>query len=262
MPTAIPLQPVSAYEFITPVVAHRGASGQAPENTAAAIRLAAAQGAHWVEVDVTISADGFAVIHHDHDLKRCSDGSGLVIQQPLAQLRNLDCGSWFDAQFSGEPLLALSDLVSLANELEIGLNLEIKPTPGREDETVWAIADTLKTVHNDQAILLSSFSVYALRAARDYLPHLTRALNVEAIPKDWQNRLEELDCQGLHFAREFAQRGLIQEISQAGYHTLVFTVNDGAEAQRLLDMGVSAVFTDYPAQMIRSLSVAGQSIAH
>ena len=128
MPTAIPLQPVSAYEFITPVVAHRGASGQAPENTAAAIRLAAAQGAHWVEVDVTISADGFAVIHHDHDLKRCSDGSGLVIQQPLAQLRNLDCGSWFDAQFSGEPLLALSDLVSLANELEIGLNLEITQT--------------------------------------------------------------------------------------------------------------------------------------
>ncbi len=263
MPRVHPLQPVSAYEYITPVVAHRGASAEAPENTAAAIRLAASQGARWAEVDVTISADGIAVIHHDHDLNRCSDGNGLVILQQLAQLRKLDCGSWFSSNYSGEPLLTLADLILLANELEIALNLEIKPTPGREDETVWAIAETLRTVPSEQPILLSSFSFYALRAAKDYLPHLTRALNVEAIPKDWHSRLEELDCHGLHFAHEFSQPALIAEIRQAGYHMLVFTVNNAHEAQKLLDMGVSAVFTDFPGRMIRGLASAEHTgVAH
>jgi len=254
MPTAAPLQPISAYQFITPVIAHRGASGQAPENTGAAIRLAAEQGARWAEVDVTISADGIAVIHHDHDLKRCSDGNGLVILQQLAELRKLDCGSWFDSRFYGEPFLALTDLILLANELEMGLNLEIKPTPGREDETVWAISEALKTVPAEQPILLSSFSLYALRSAREYLPHLTRALNVEAIPKDWHARLEELDCHGLHFAHEFTHEATIREIRQVGYHMMVFTVNNAEEARKLIDMGVSAVFTDFPERLIQGLS--------
>merc|ERR1712000_457871 len=86
--------------------------------------------------------------------------------------------------------------------------------------------------------------------------HLTRALNVEAIPKDWHSRLEELDCHGLHFAHEFSQPALIAEIRQAGYHMLVFTVNNAHEAQKLLDIGVSAVFTDFPGRMIRGLASA------
>ena len=86
MPSRLPPKHLSAYEYISPVIAHRGACGEAPENTKASIELAARQGARWAEVDVTISADGVAVIHHDADLSRCSDGSGLVIQKKMAEL--------------------------------------------------------------------------------------------------------------------------------------------------------------------------------
>ncbi len=254
MPSSRPPQIISAYEFITPVVAHRGASGHAPENTEAAISLAARHGARWAEVDVTISADGFAVIHHDHDLQRCSNGNGLVILKRLAELKSLDCGSWFAAEFAGQKMLTLTDLLTLANHLELALNLEVKPTPGRESETVWAIARALESVPFEQPLILSSFNIHALHACCTHLPHITRALNTEAIPRNWQERLEEAGCQGLHFAKEFNDPALVREIRAAGYHLMTFTVNDPDVAVALLRAGVSAVFTDFPQRMMQALN--------
>ncbi len=256
MPTTIPFSSPDAYEEISPVIAHRGASAHAPENTRAAIELAARQGAQWVEVDVTISSDGIAVIHHDADLKRCSDGDGLVIQKRLAELKQLDVGRWYSDQFRGEQILTLSELLALASHLELGLNLEIKPTIGREPETVWAIHKALQQVHFEQPLLLSSFSIHALQSARRHMPHITRALNVEAIPADWQHRLEEADCAGLHFAKEFFDATQVRAIRDAGYHMLVFTVNDADTAQRLLQAGVDGVFTDMPQQLQQILKGA------
>ncbi len=255
MPSQImPFSSPDAYEYLTPVVAHRGASGSAPENTRAAIELAARQGARWAEVDVTISADGIAVIHHDADLVRCSDGSGLVIQKRLSELKQLDAGSWFSPDFRDERMLTLTELLALANQLELGLNLEIKPTIGREPETVWAISQALLQVPFEQPLLFSSFSIHALQSARRHMPHITRGLNVEAIPADWQHRLEEADCAGLHFAKEFFDGQQVQAIRAAGYHCMVFTVNDPDEARQLLQAGVDAVFTDFPQRLQQNLN--------
>ncbi|WP_430462431.1 glycerophosphodiester phosphodiesterase family protein [Thalassolituus sp. LLYu03] len=254
MPSRMPPGHLSAYEYISPVIAHRGACGEAPENTKASIELAARQGAHWAEVDVTISADGVAVIHHDADLSRCSDGSGLVIQKKMAELKALDAGSWFAPQFQGETVMTLAELLTLANHLDLSLNLEVKPTIGREAETVWAIAQTLKAVPFDHPLILSSFNIHALHACKTQLPHLTRALNVEAIPRNFIERLEEAGCQGLHFQKEFADAAQIQAVRQAGYHLLTFTVNDPDTARNLLQMGVSGVFCDFPGRMLAALN--------
>lgn len=253
-PSRIPPSHLNAYDFLPRVVAHRGASQDAPENTASAIRLAAEQGARWAEVDVTISADGIAVIHHDAELERCSDGQGLVILNTLAQLKELDVGRWFDARFSGERMLTLNELLLLANQLEIGLNLEIKPTIGRESETVWAIRQALLQTPFDQPLLLSSFNIHALQEAKQHLPHITRGLNVEAIPSDWQQRLDEADCSGLHFAKEFFDAARVKALKAAGYHCMVFTVNDAEHAQRLFDAGVDAVFCDGPERLTKALA--------
>jgi glycerophosphoryl diester phosphodiesterase len=88
------------------------------------------------------------------------------------------------------------------------------------------------------------------------MPHITRALNVEAIPADWQHRLEEADCAGLHFAKEFFDAAQVRAIRDAGYHMLVFTVNDADTAQRLLQAGVDGVFTDMPQQLQQTLKGA------
>jgi glycerophosphoryl diester phosphodiesterase len=254
MPSRLPPPVFSAYDHITPVIGHRGACGEAPENTQASIELAAHQGAQWVEVDVTISADGIAVIHHDHELDRCTDGTGILNLHRLSELKKLDAGSWFASEFAQQRILTLTELLTLANQLDLNLNLEVKPVIGRESETVWAISRSLQEVPFEHPLLLSSFSLHALRACASHLPHITRAINVEAIPRNWSERIEEAGCQGLHFQAEFASESVIREIKAAGYHLLSYTVNNPEVAEKLLGYGVDGVFTDHPARMIRALS--------
>lgn len=236
----------STYNNLPPVVAHRGAGAFAPENTAAAISLAVELGATWCEVDVTISADGVAVIHHDADLERCTNGHGLVIQHSLAELKQLDAGSWFDAKYHQQRMLTLSELLIMANHLKLGLNLEIKPTIGREPETVKAIAQALKDNPCQHHVLLSSFNVHALYEAKLQIPHITRALNIEAIPVNWQQRVAEVDAHGLHFQLEFFNAEQVKSINDAGISCAVFTVNDAEIAAKLFAAGVNTVFSDYP----------------
>ena len=81
------------------IIAHRGASGNAPENTLAAIQMASDHGASWIEIDVNISRDGVPVLFHDDGLSRCSNGTGLVIEHSLSSLKSLDAGSWFGDEF-------------------------------------------------------------------------------------------------------------------------------------------------------------------
>ena len=125
------------------VIAHRGLSARAPENTLAAFRAAAGAGVPWVECDVQLTADGHAVLLHDETLDRTTDGTGRLADTPLAGLRGLDAGGWFDAAFAGESIPALSEALDLLAALGLGVNLEIKSGPGRGPEAARAVLSEL-----------------------------------------------------------------------------------------------------------------------
>ena len=108
------------------VFAHRGASGDAPENTLSSFQLAVTQGAHAVELDAKLSQDGHIIVIHDRTLKRTTNGSGYVHKTKFDDLRKLDAGSWFDPQFSGEKIPTLEQVLE-ALKGRIGVNIEIKP---------------------------------------------------------------------------------------------------------------------------------------
>lgn len=242
----------NAYDQLPTVIAHRGASGEAPENTLPAFELAAAQGARWLEVDVGLSADGQCVIFHDERLERCTDGKGWLLQHTLDELQHLDAGLWFGKQFRNTRIPTLAELLDFAEANDIGLNLEIKPVIGREAETVWAMQQELIRHPLHQPILLSSFNTTALKCARTHMPHITRALLTEAIPKDWQQRLHDLECSGLHFCADLIEPAQVALIRDAGYRALAYTVNNPDLALRLYDNGVNAVFTDFPSRLLKS----------
>jgi glycerophosphoryl diester phosphodiesterase len=249
----------TAYHRLPSVIAHRGASGEAPENTLPAFERAAMQGAHWLEVDVCLSADGQPVIFHDEKLNRCTNGRGWLIQHTLAELQQLDAGLWFAESFRGTRIATLAELLDFARQHDMGLNLEIKPVIGREAETVWAMRQELLNHPMHQPVLLSSFNTTALRCARTHMPHLTRALLTEAIPRDWQQRLQELECSGLHVCAELIEPALLEQVIHAGYRALAWTVNDPEQAERLYSLGVNAVFTDFPARLLKSAAISQQS---
>ncbi|EKX39689.1 hypothetical protein GUITHDRAFT_154344, partial [Guillardia theta CCMP2712] len=127
------------------IIGHRGAKSVAPENTLASIRAAKRLGCTFVEVDVMLSNDKVACIHHDNTLDRCTNGRGFLWDQNIDALRSLDAGSWFDKEFAGEKLPLLSEVIQTCRDLNLGLNLEIKhatdkatdvPTPEEREREI------------------------------------------------------------------------------------------------------------------------------
>jgi len=238
---------INAYQQLPQVIGHRGACGSAPENTLASIHEAGRQGARWVEIDIVLSADHVPMIFHDETLNRCTDGAGSFYKQNHQQLKMLDAGSWYSSDFIGQSIPTLKEAIEVIAQYNMGLNLEIKPLLGLEVETATRAIEVLKESWPPHLpLLLSSFNIHALKTAEALWPEVQRGLNVEVIPFNWQERLAEANCSGLHIHFPFFESEIVQQIRQDGYEVLAFTVNTPADAIELIQNGLSAVFTDYP----------------
>jgi glycerophosphoryl diester phosphodiesterase len=178
------------------MAAHRGAGKLAPENTLAAFREGYARGYRMIECDVKLSADGVAFLLHDATLERTTNGRGRADALAWRDLAQLDAGGWHSPRYAGEPLPTLTGVARWCRANAVMLNIEIKPTPGRERETGAAVALDAHALWRDAEIqpLLSSFSEEALDAARDAVPELARAWLSEELPNDWLERVLALEC--------------------------------------------------------------------
>lgn len=239
--------------LLAPVIAHRGASADAPENTLGAIRLAADQGARCIEIDVSISRDDVPFVHHDATLDRCTNGAGRLCDHDAAALDRLSAANGHPA-WQGESLPRLTAVVELCRERQLGLNLEIKPVAGLERRTATAICAALSTQWpEDLPFVFSSFSTEALDAARACWPDAARALLVGPVPDDWEARLVRHACRNLHCAGSGLTAEIARPLITAGVGLYCYTVNDAARARELLAMGVHGVFTDHPGALLAAL---------
>ena len=239
--------------LLAKVVAHRGASGDAPENTLAAISLAHQRGATCVELDASISQDNIPFVHHDDTLDRCTSGTGYLCAQTAEALDAVTANAGMQ-EYATEPLPRLEAAIALLTSLQMGLNLEIKPTPGLETPTALAVCEVIRDSWPiDLPLVLSSFSRESLAVARDTLPGAARALIVCAVPDDWQHQTQLLQCRNLHTAAPLLNEQQAKEITAAGLGLYCFTVNDSKQARALLDMGVHGVFSDYPGKLLADL---------
>ncbi|MEZ5838057.1 MAG: glycerophosphodiester phosphodiesterase [Geminicoccaceae bacterium] len=230
------------------VIGHRGAARYAPENTLASVRKAHELGVQWVEVDVKLSADRIPFLLHDTKLDRTTDGRGRASRRTMEELSVMDAGSWFAAASRGERLPTLVALIALLDRLDMGLNLEIKPTPGSDRETTDAIVDVLRRHWPEHRPwpLLSSFSLAALARARDIAIDMPRGLLIDEFMRDWPGALDELQCASLHINHKVVTPDLLSTATEEGIPVLLYTVNDGSRAVELLQAGASSIITDAP----------------
>lgn len=236
------------------IIGHRGAAGLAPENTLAGLRKAAELGLGWVEFDVKLARDGEPVLMHDETVNRTTDGRGKVAQTTLDELRRLDAGMRFGAEFHGEPVPTFEDAIACLEELGLGANVEIKPCPGRELETGRVVTRTILERWPDSLPppLISSFSDVALAASRAVAPHLPRGLLRGArLPLRWPAQLQALGCGSLHVNHRLLGRRRIASIKQRGVPLLAYTVDDPLRARQLWLQGVDSVITDRPDVLLK-----------
>lgn len=229
------------------IIAHRGASRVAPENTLGAFRAAARQGAGWIEFDVSLLGDGTPVLHHDATLDRCTDRSGPLAELRAADLAGIDAGGWFGPAFAGEPLATLDAALELIGALGLSANLEMKPHGAPPGPVAEAVAAELgRRSWSAARILVSSFEPGALAALRRLMPGQPLAALYEAPPDDWPEVLAGLGAASLHVWHEALDPALLARARAEGVRLRVYTVNDPARLAPFREAGLAGVITDHP----------------
>lgn len=226
--------------------AHRGAGKLAPENTLAALKAGHSLGYRMVEFDVKLSADGVVFLLHDATLQRTTNGWGRADALSWRELAQLDAGAWHSRPFAGEPLPTLGAAASFCCANGVAVNVEIKPTPGRERETGAAVALDASLFWSDSAIppLLSSFSELALAAAQEAVPDLPRACLFSRLPADWRERCAALKCVAVDVKHSVLRPKIVEEAHSLGLAVVTWTVNDPDRAKQLAAWGVDTIITD------------------
>lgn len=234
---------------IPKIIGHRGACGYAPENTIESVRTAAEMGVEWVELDVKLTRDQVPIIFHDDELDRTTNGSGLVAHTAYEDIRQLEAGSWYADSFAGVKIPTLEEMVDELIRLDLGLNLEIKPCPGREKETAEVALDHLSQIWDDHdRLLISSFSHVSLETALEMAGDWHRGLLLEGaiMPENWKDLVDYLETVTVNIGDQMATRQAIESIIDYEKAVLVYTVNDPQRARQLQAYGVDGVFTDVP----------------
>jgi glycerophosphoryl diester phosphodiesterase len=226
------------------LIAHRGASGYAPENTLAAFRRAAELGAGFIETDLHLTRDLRFVAIHDPSLERTTTGRGQIRNFTLAELRELDAGSWYGPQFGAERIPTLEEILAFGREADVTFYLEIKA------EGAWGLHDALVgALHSAQAMdrtIVLSFDPANLEKIHSLDSSvMTGFLFDEA-------RADVIDLALRMGARQIAPRGdlvteaLIEQAHRADLCVATWTLNEPEQMRAALAAGVDGVMTDYP----------------
>lgn len=225
------------------IIAHRGASRYAPENSRASFDLAIAMGAQVIECDIAFSQDLVPCIFHDDRLERTSNGHGFINQSNWDELKQLDIGSWFSAKFKGESILSLAELMQWQdNHSHLVLNLEIKTLA--IENIVSHVSQILQIVGSRPKIIFSSFQPEIL----DYLHTIQEPHDRAFLSTRWSSkkltRASQMGCKQINIANYGVTSTMIEFTHMQGLKIGVYTVNSAHRIIELKQLGVDAVFTD------------------
>ena len=242
------------------IIAHRGASFDAPENTLAAMKLAWEQNADGVELDLWLSKDGQLIVFHDKETKRFDATARAITNLTLAEARQLDVGSWKGQKFSGEPVPTLESILATIPKGK-RVVLEIKDGPRIVPELTRVLKASGRSL---QELVFISFNYDSLVAAKkdwpqcdhyflmDYKKNARTQEFPELKPLIARAKAGKFDGLNLNFNWPITKE-FVSEVKGAGLKMYVWTVNDAEVARRLKEAGVDGITTDKPQWMREQL---------
>lgn len=226
------------------VIAHRGASGHAPENTLAAFEKAVELGAGFIETDLHLTRDARFVAIHDRTLERTTNGRGAVRDFTLAQLRDLEAGMWYDRKYMGERIPAIEEILAFARKHDIVFYLELKY------EAAWgmhhALVGALRNPDDAARTVVISFDPSTLAALRKLDATVMTGLLVEEHGMDWVKTAVDVGARQLCPRSALITPELVSAAHHADLHVATWTVNEPDEIRSVIAAGVDGVMTDFP----------------
>lgn len=249
---------ISKDDFI--LIAHKGASGYAPENTLPALIKAMELGANYLEIDVHQSRDSQIIVIHDSDVDRTTDGSGSVDNMTIAELKQLDAGSWFDPKFAGTTIPTLQEVIDVINS-NVNLIIEVKVGsehyPGIEEN----IVSLVKQNKVESQVILKSFSIDILKRFQSLAPEIPRLYvfvlhfpGINLTLDKWINFIDiyenPADVQMFQAHSWFIDKSMIEETHAQSLKIIAWNVNTLEEIEAMLHLGVDGIETDYPDRVL------------
>lgn len=242
------------------IIAHRGASGYAPENTLAAFKKAIEMGAKEIEFDVQLTKDGQLVVIHDYYLNRTTNGKGMIMNTDYTYIKTLDAGSWFSESFSDEKVPLLSEVITLckeANDVDrmkngteatpICLHIEIKKTKLEQRPIERFVLELVKASYPKENVVFSSFhhqclqSLLAMESVKCGV-----LLGSELLAPIKYLEHHHVKSYSLNQSAEFIDNAFIREAHENGLQVLSYTVNSKDIALYFDSLGVDGIFSNYP----------------
>ncbi|MED5373771.1 MAG: glycerophosphodiester phosphodiesterase family protein [Myxococcota bacterium] len=247
-------EPLPEHIAATQIIAHRGGAALAPENTLAAFTKAAELGVGF-ELDVTLSKDGQVIVLHDDSVDRTTNGQGLAGDLSAAELAALDAGSWFAPEFAGEPVPTLDQVLDAFGG-QVLIDIEIKTHPQRE-QLAQGVVDAVVSRGLEDQVLVTSFDPLMLEQVKLKAPAIPRGqltgtfkgaelnpITKLVLKRMWLNGKSEPQVIAVEASR--VTRRFVRKQQRHGCQVWAWTVNDPAEMQRLLELGVTGLITDHP----------------
>ena len=233
------------------VIAHRGASGHAPENTLAAFRKAVALGASFIETDLQLSRDAHFMAIHDDSVNRTTSGRGSVHDLTLAELRQLDAGSWFGSEFSGEHIPTLEEILQFSKKNDVVFYLELKPSGawGGEHALIGALRDSGEIA---RAVVIS-FDAASMLNLHNIDPTVMTGLLYDGQIDKPIEKAVEIGARQLVTRGDLVTPAMLEQARKKDLQVVCWTVNHPAHMRLLIEAGVAGIMTDYPDRLVAAL---------
>ena len=234
------------YEMKTKVWAHRGASAYAPENTLEAFELAAKQKADGVELDVQLSKDGELVVIHDEIIDRVTDGKGKVKDYTVRELKSFKANQTHP-EYANSVIPTLAEVYDLLKPTGLEINVELKTGIFWYKDLEKKVLELTKEMGMEDRVIYSSFNHYSIAKILELDPKASTGILYADIIYDVVNYAKKIGTGALHPATFHVQMAdFLQQYVESDLAVHVWTVNDKAEIERLMEAGVDAVITNYP----------------
>lgn len=228
------------------ILAHRGASGHAPENTMEAFRLAKEMGADGFELDVHVTKDGELVVIHDEAVNRTTNGKGFIKDMTLAELKALDACNGME-KYRGAQIPTLREVYELIQNTNLIINVEVKTDHYRYPEIEEKCLALTREMGLEDQIVYSSFNHYTLLRIRELKPDAKLGMLFgDVMVKPWEYASKSLSVQYLHPMKlNVYTPDFTKDAGEAGYGVNVWTVNDEETMLHCLKEG-AGIITNYP----------------
>ena len=231
------------------VIAHRGASSYAPENTLAAFDLALEMGVRHIELDVDITSDSHIVVIHDDTVDRTTNGSGPVTSHTLAALRALDAGARFGAQLAGERIPTFDEVLARYKG-RVHVHTEIK---GRSPSLSQRTADLIRKHRMEGQVTITSFQKVRLEEMRAYAPELPRGWLVRELSDATIAQAHAMGVTQLCPRADAVTPELVRRIHAEGFVARAWGVTTEELMQRVVQAGADGMTVNFPDKLIAYL---------